>query len=150
MDDGILEEAREWCLRIWSKVQPLLEGRVQHGEEEQEQLPDHCAHTEAPRPDSAAETIEDSQEFAIENGSRVQVAKDAGGEYRALTEEEMTQIQYDEMVEAEAAEMEREEASREWHTFAASQYRSWEEWATASGVDGQASKKARIQVLVQG
>ena len=149
VDDGVLDEARHWCLEVWAKIQPFLEGQVRQGDEEQEALPSHCTQPAAPRPQSVAETIEDSQEFAIENGSRVQVARDEDGEYRALTEEEMIQTQYDEMVEAEAAEMEQEEAERDWRTFAASQYRSWEEWAVAANVDGQASKNARIQVLVQ-
>ena len=78
------------------------------------------------------------------------MVRDQEGRVRPLAEEELTQIEYDEMVEEEAAEMERDDASREWRTFAATQYRSWEEWAVAAEEDGQPSKKARVQVLVQG
>ena len=113
-------------------------------------LPSHCQPSVVPRPSSVAETIEDSQEFATENGSRVQVVRDSNGVYRPLTDDERHQIDYDEMVEEEAAELEREEADREWRTFAASQYRTWEEWAVAAEVEGQPAKRARIQVMVQG
>ena len=72
------------------------------------------------------------------------------GRQRPLTQQERDQIEHDEMVEEEAAEMERQEDQRQWSLFAASSYRSWEEWAVSAASDGSPAKRARIQILVQG
>ena len=53
-------------------------------------------------------------------------------------------------MEAEAAELEREEEARQWRLFAASEYRSWEEWAISAELQGGPVKRARVQILVQG
>ena len=103
-----------------------------------------------PRPTPDVETVEGSQELAVEGGSRVQVVRNASGRTRPLNQEEQAQIDLDEMVEEEAAEMERAEEARQWGLFMAGEYRSWEEWAVAAEVDGPPAKRARVQVLVQG
>ena len=46
--------------------------------------------------------------------------------------------------------MEREEEARQWRLFAASEYRSWEEWAISAELQGGPVKRARVQILVQG
>ena len=149
-DAGIAEESRMQCVARWQALQPLLEGCVRSGEVEADpDLPGGNA-TE-PRPSSVMETVVDSQDFVMEEGSRVQVVVvDDTGSQRLLTQQERDQIELDELVEDEAAEGEREEEQRQWSLFAASNYRSWEEWAVSADLGGPHAKRARVQILVQG
>ena len=126
----------------------MLEGRVQHGEPEQE-LPCEVEDVVA-QPSSILETVVDSQELVAEEGSRVQVVENDTGSQRPLTQAERAQIEHDELVEEEAAEMARQEEERQWSLFAASHYRSWEEWAVSADERRGSVKRARVQILVQG
>ena len=149
-ESGIPEEARSWCLEKWMAIQPLLEGGVQAGEVEQDTAQPHVAGRGDPCPSSVVETVEDSQDFVVENGSRVQIVRGEDGSQRPLTPQEREQIEFDEMVEEEAAEMERDTETRQWNLFAAGEYRSWEEWAVSADREGGSVKRARVQILVQG
>ena len=152
-DSHLEEETRLWCLDKWKVLQPLLEGRVQSSTALREEDPNASVCQEIPRPSSATdmvETVEDSQDFAIEDGSRLQVVRSPDGNQRPLTQPERDQIEFDELVEEGAAEMEREEEARQWRLFAASEYRTWEEWAVSAELRGGPVKRARVQILVQG
>ena len=133
-----------WCLAKWNALQPLLEGRIR------DTAPAEMVGERNPCPSSVVETVEDSQDFAVENGSRVQVVQTADGSQRPLSQQEREQIEFDEMVEEEAAEMERETEAHQWNLFVASEYRSWEEWAISVEHAGGPVKRARVQILVQG
>ena len=99
---------RLWCLAQWKILRPLLEGRVQMGDMEREVAPARCADRGNPQPSSVVETVEDSQDFAVENGSRIQLVRSVNGSQRPLTQQERDQLEFDEMVEEEAAEMDGE------------------------------------------
>ena len=135
----------EWCLATWQDLVPFLEDA---------QKLDGQNATTPPRPsNSTAEAIVviDSQEQAIEDGSKKQVAVLEDGSQRDLTEAERQQLLENELMEEIAAEAMREEEQAMWNDFHAAEWRTWEEWAVSQDDLAQGrSKRARVQILVQG
>ena len=69
---------------------------------------------------------------------------------RELVPQERQQLQWDELVEDEAAAMEMQRERREWASQESDHYPTWQQWASAAVPPEQGVKRARVQVRVQG
>ena len=92
----------------------------------------------------------DSQEAAVEEGSKKQVVLEENGTQRNLTEDEQAQVDENEEMENFAADMLRDEEDRMREEFTSAELRQWEEWAAPRSRLEPCAKRARVQVIVQG
>ena len=74
----------------------------------------------------------DSQERVEEEASQVQIARLHNGTTRPLTDQEANAMLMAELVEEEAAEMEREREYDQWQRYEGGQCTPWEVWARSA------------------
>ena len=124
----------QWCMAVWQELGQMA--------------------PEPPRPSNStagAIVVVDSQEQAVEDGSKKQMVAFENGTQRELTESEKQETLENEIMEEIAAETLRAEEQGMWDDFHAAEWRTWETWASGQGdlLHGR-SKRARVQILVQG
>ena len=155
-NQALQAEEQQWCNRQWVMLVPFLEddGCGRSTATGSDALPDG-APLSAGEPMALAKeeevvAIEDSQEPVEEDGSQIQVARLGNGTVRDLLPEEVRQLQWNEMVEDEAAHQQLQMERDEWASLAASSFMTWEQWAAADQPVEPSVKRARVQVRIQG
>ena len=155
-NQALQAEEQQWCNRQWVMLAPFLEndGCGSSMATGSEALPEGAPLSTGEPTGLANEeevvAIEDSQEPIEEDGSRVQVARLRNGTVRDLLPEEVRQMQWNEMVEEEAAHEQMQRERDEWASLAASSFMTGEQWTEADQSAEPSVKRARVQVRIQG
>ena len=153
---GMREEEQQWCNQKWVQIAPFLDDvecdvrRDSEGEDVPEDTPRENAEGQEQGESSAVEAevvaIEDSQEPVQEGGSQVQAARLTNGTTRELLPQELQQLQWNELVEEEAASMDMQTERGQWASLETSLYQTWQQWETANLPAEHGVKRIQVRI----